>query len=238
MQQRYYDPIAGRFLSVDPVTTDAATGQLFNRYNYANNNPYKYTDPDGRFPWGAVIGGGVELGAQLLQGKWSGDIGVSGVVNNLKDVGIAAAAGAITGGASAFAAKQAISGAITPLAAVGKSAAAGAATGAGSAVASDGLQIGGGIDGNTAAKAVIGALTGGGGAAAGGVVGTQAATALNKMAGQGGVGNHIATQTAGAVRGTTTGASIGSSAGSAIATQGAGVAATAVQKSMEDKLPK
>jgi RHS repeat-associated protein len=50
MQQRYYDPIAGRFLSVDPVTTDAKTGDFFGRYHYANNNPYKFVDPDGRLP--------------------------------------------------------------------------------------------------------------------------------------------------------------------------------------------
>jgi RHS repeat-associated protein len=48
MQQRYYDPVAGRFLSIDPVTTDANTGGSFNRYAYAANNPYKYVDPDGR----------------------------------------------------------------------------------------------------------------------------------------------------------------------------------------------
>jgi hypothetical protein len=36
-------------LSIDPVTTDANTGSSFNRYNYANNSPYKYIDPDGRF---------------------------------------------------------------------------------------------------------------------------------------------------------------------------------------------
>jgi RHS repeat-associated protein len=48
MQQRYYDPIAGRFLSIDPVVTDANTGGSFNRYAYANNSPYKYLDPDGR----------------------------------------------------------------------------------------------------------------------------------------------------------------------------------------------
>jgi RHS repeat-associated protein len=50
MQQRYYEPLAGRFLSVDPVTTDANTGAMFNRYDYAMNNPYKYVDPDGRAP--------------------------------------------------------------------------------------------------------------------------------------------------------------------------------------------
>ncbi|GAB3383475.1 RHS repeat domain-containing protein [Lysobacter fragariae] len=48
MQQRYYDPGIGRFLSVDPVTVDGGTGANFNRYWYANNNPYKFTDPDGR----------------------------------------------------------------------------------------------------------------------------------------------------------------------------------------------
>jgi hypothetical protein len=35
-------------LSIDPVTTDANTGSSFNRYAYAENNPYKYIDPDGR----------------------------------------------------------------------------------------------------------------------------------------------------------------------------------------------
>ncbi len=48
MQQRYYDPGIGRFLSVDPVTADGNTGGNFNRYWYANNNPYRFTDPDGR----------------------------------------------------------------------------------------------------------------------------------------------------------------------------------------------
>ncbi|MGG6462357.1 RHS repeat domain-containing protein [Solilutibacter silvestris] len=48
MQQRYYDPNIGRFLSTDPVAANASTGASFNRYDYANNNPYKFTDPDGR----------------------------------------------------------------------------------------------------------------------------------------------------------------------------------------------
>lgn len=48
MQGRYYDPEAMRFLSVDPVATSTADGSNFNRYWYANNNPYKFVDPDGR----------------------------------------------------------------------------------------------------------------------------------------------------------------------------------------------
>jgi len=50
MQQRYYDPEVGRFLSVDPVGVDTGTGGNFNRYWYGNNNPYRYVDPDGRVP--------------------------------------------------------------------------------------------------------------------------------------------------------------------------------------------
>ena len=47
MQQRYYDPIASRFQSVDPITTDATAGESFSRYEYDRSNPYKYKDPDG-----------------------------------------------------------------------------------------------------------------------------------------------------------------------------------------------
>ena len=48
MQQRYYDPTIGRFLSVDPDMVDSNTGNNFNRYWYVNGNPYRFTDPDGR----------------------------------------------------------------------------------------------------------------------------------------------------------------------------------------------
>ncbi|MFY2763749.1 RHS repeat domain-containing protein [Arenimonas sp. MALMAid1274] len=48
MQQRYYDPQIGRFLSIDPIMSDIQSGWNFNRYNYAANNPYAFTDPDGR----------------------------------------------------------------------------------------------------------------------------------------------------------------------------------------------
>ena len=46
MQARYYDPVIGRFYSNDPV--GFSNVHNFNRYAYANNNPYKYVDPDGR----------------------------------------------------------------------------------------------------------------------------------------------------------------------------------------------
>jgi len=48
MQQRYMDPTVGGFLSVDPVTAHSSPVGAFNRYRYANNSPYRFSDPDGR----------------------------------------------------------------------------------------------------------------------------------------------------------------------------------------------
>jgi len=50
MGARYYDPVVGRFYSTDPVLFDDAKVHSFNRYAYANNNPYRFVDPDGRTP--------------------------------------------------------------------------------------------------------------------------------------------------------------------------------------------
>ena len=48
MQQRYYDPILGLFTSRDPVTAYRNPVRFFNAYRYANDNPYRLIDPDGR----------------------------------------------------------------------------------------------------------------------------------------------------------------------------------------------
>ncbi len=48
---RQYDPIIGRFMGIDPVNVTADAVFSFNKYAYANNNPYKYIDPDGREPY-------------------------------------------------------------------------------------------------------------------------------------------------------------------------------------------
>jgi RHS repeat-associated protein len=47
---RYYDPVLGRFMGVDPAEVEPDNIHGFNRYTYANNNPYKFVDPDGRAP--------------------------------------------------------------------------------------------------------------------------------------------------------------------------------------------
>jgi RHS repeat-associated protein len=45
---RWYDPLTGRFTGVDPVSFAESNPHSFNRYAYANNNPYKFKDPDGQ----------------------------------------------------------------------------------------------------------------------------------------------------------------------------------------------
>jgi RHS repeat-associated protein len=45
---RWYEPELGRFMSADPVLFQEDNIFSFNRYAYANNNPLRYADPDGR----------------------------------------------------------------------------------------------------------------------------------------------------------------------------------------------
>ncbi len=47
---RWYDPRLGRFMGMDPVGVEPGNIHSFNRYAYANNNPYRYVDLDGDFP--------------------------------------------------------------------------------------------------------------------------------------------------------------------------------------------
>ena len=58
MGARYYDPVVGRFISKDPVGFEETNLHSFNRYAYANNNPYRYVDPDGRSATLALCTGG------------------------------------------------------------------------------------------------------------------------------------------------------------------------------------
>lgn len=90
MQQRYYDPVIGRFYSNDPVGFSADKPMMFNRYAYANNNPYKYTDPDGELAVQvfATIAGGLIGGAAEYMSNPNATMG---------DIAIAAGAGAASG---------------------------------------------------------------------------------------------------------------------------------------------
>lgn len=66
--RRFYDARIGRFMGSDPVGFTPENIQSFNRYAYANNNPYKFYDPDGESPHllaGGVIGA---VSSLFLQG--------------------------------------------------------------------------------------------------------------------------------------------------------------------------
>jgi len=47
---RYYDPKVGKFIQPDPILLDPYNPQDLNKYAYARNNPFRYTDPSGKVP--------------------------------------------------------------------------------------------------------------------------------------------------------------------------------------------
>jgi RHS repeat-associated protein len=55
MGARYYHPTLGRFTGIEPVGFNPDNLHSHNRYAYANNNPYKFVDPDGRIAFLAAI---------------------------------------------------------------------------------------------------------------------------------------------------------------------------------------
>lgn len=103
MGARYYMPLLGRFTGIDPVGIVPEQPHSFNRYAYANNNPYKYVDPDGKIAetvWDAfnIALGFQSLVSNLRAGNWSG-AAVDGV--GLGIDGVAAAIPLMPGGVGA-----------------------------------------------------------------------------------------------------------------------------------------
>ena len=47
---RYYNPVLGRFMGIDPEEIDIENIHSINRYNYSFNNPYMYEDDSGESP--------------------------------------------------------------------------------------------------------------------------------------------------------------------------------------------
>ena len=96
MNARLYDPILGRFLSPDPYVVNTGFSQDFNRYTYARNNPFLYTDQNGEFIHliiGAAIGGILNLAFNInnISNFWQG----------LGYFGVGALAGAVSAGVGA-----------------------------------------------------------------------------------------------------------------------------------------
>jgi len=65
MQARYYDPVIGRFLSVDPVGFMVSRPGQFNRYSYCYNDPVNCTDPTGMLPPEGTVSGELFSGHSL-----------------------------------------------------------------------------------------------------------------------------------------------------------------------------
>ena len=78
MGARYYNPQIGRFLSIDPKEADPSDMHSLNRYAYANNNPYRYVDPEGHSPLdlGFFVVDAVKLGTALSSGSGAGEAAI------------------------------------------------------------------------------------------------------------------------------------------------------------------
>ncbi|OAV63665.1 RHS repeat-associated core domain protein [Bacteroidales bacterium Barb4] len=108
MNARLYDPLIGRFFSPDPKIMDGET-QALNRYSYAMNNPFAYTDPSGEFfvsltvlVVGAVIGAvaaGVATGIHLARSGASAGEMAWKIPMAMLIGGVAGAAGSYVGAA-------------------------------------------------------------------------------------------------------------------------------------------
>ena len=85
MGARYYDPVLGRFMGADPAAVSPENLSGINRYAYANNNPYRYVDPDGHSPVDVafLVWDLGKLGVAIYHGAGVGeaalDVGLSAV---------------------------------------------------------------------------------------------------------------------------------------------------------------
>ncbi|WP_401732673.1 RHS repeat-associated core domain-containing protein [Stenotrophomonas muris] len=236
MQQRYMDPELGVFLSVDPVSAyDQPVGQ-FNRYRYANGNPYKFTDPDGRNPalpfiYGAIAGGLSNIAIQKLMNP-------DKPIDQTQAL-IAAGVGSVSGGVGGIAVAAVESGVISVGRAVAIQAAANFVTGGAGAAAESALKgepISAGGVLTAATGGAVGGLAGSGvAAAAGDFAGPAAKGALNRLSSSASPGApNIASTTA------STGVaiprqSITQAGASQLGQSTAGAAVDAAQKTMEKK---
>ena len=208
MQARYYDPVIGRFLSIDPVDfMQTGDPRYFNRYVYAANDPVNYVDANGECfgPVALACGAGVAAVAGAAAAGAAVGVVVEGVVIGIEggnpfDVGankgrytVAGAIGAVSGGVGGTAVKGAIGLGLKSTSKVRAGAIAGTTAGAtaeaGTQIAQDGAVTDLGAVGKSA---VLGGLTGGAAGATQAQFQKAGSAALNKSstytAGQNGSG--------------------------------------------------
>jgi len=74
MQARYYDPVMGRFLSIDPKGfEDTGTPAMFGRYTYVGNDPVNKTDPTGMMPPEGTVSDALRLGMSQQDAQGTSD---------------------------------------------------------------------------------------------------------------------------------------------------------------------
>jgi len=108
LNSRMYDPTTARFLQEDTYTGDRRDPLSLNLYTYCHNNPVTYDDPNGKWVhivagglFGALIGGAVDIGSQMILGNKSfKEIDWTSVKVSVLEGGITGAIGAATGGGS------------------------------------------------------------------------------------------------------------------------------------------
>jgi RHS repeat-associated protein len=130
MQARYYDPVVGRFMAVDPVRFSTGKTITFNRYAYASNNPVNRIDRDGETD--IYIGGAGDSQTEIVKdyaaAQTSGGDRAIGYFNHGDKSGIVA-----------FAKQNAGNG--EPLNIIGHSYGASTAVSAAKALAKDGVTV-------------------------------------------------------------------------------------------------
>ncbi|HAA0651007.1 wall-associated protein [Listeria monocytogenes] len=100
LMARYYEPEQGVFTAYDPDPGDEDDPQTMNGYNYANNNPVMYVDPDGHWVWLAINAGFAAYDGYKTYKK----------TKSWKKAGLAAGSSALGGGKFKLA-KKAVGGA-------------------------------------------------------------------------------------------------------------------------------
>ena len=68
LNSRYYDPEVKRFINADGIIGANGIFTGYNMFAYCNNNPVIYSDPDGKFLFGAILLGALIGCALLLNG--------------------------------------------------------------------------------------------------------------------------------------------------------------------------
>lgn len=150
------------------------------------NDPVNNADPTGMFlVAGALIGAGIELAVQIATGS---DI-------NVKDIAVAGAVGAVTGGFAGQFAKAAAIGSMSASKAISQTAKVAFSTGVAGSAAKSGLNG----EAPSAKKMAIAGVANAAGSAVGAKLATAGAAQLESKIAQGGVAAHVAKTTQSAV---------------------------------------